>query len=170
MLELEQPRKEIRDFNSDKARSWRSHPIQLVDELLESTLPDYPITYVSNWGVAAPFEGFEGHVLNVWAKMLPGFMRTMEAAQSQRSGDIISGERIRHPTAGNKLIQFLGYDNSFFFTVAHLALAFASGGQCIIPTFTEPPRNVGLNADWSTERPSNLCRRPCARGGAETRW
>ena len=89
---------------------------------------------MSNWGVPAPFEGFEGHVLNVWAEMLPGFIRTIEAAQPRSSGHTSSGEEIWHPASGNKLIQFLGYDNSFFFTIAHLALAFAARGHCMLPT------------------------------------
>jgi methionyl-tRNA synthetase len=134
VLELERHREQIRDFYRDKAASWRFHPIQLVNELLEAPLPDYPITYMSNWGVPAPFEGFEGHVLNVWAEMLPGFMRTMETAHWRSTGNAIFGEGTWHPATGNKLIQFLGYDNSFFFTVAHLALAFASRGSCILPT------------------------------------
>ena len=41
------------------------------------------------------------------------------------------------PTAGatgNRLIQFLGYDNSFFFAVVHLILAMAARDRCILPT------------------------------------
>jgi len=132
VLELERFRSEICNFYSDKWRTWRPHPIRLIEELLEEDLPDYPITYISGWGIPAPFPGFDGHVLNVWAEMLPGLMRTAEFVESLRSNGNADGEAMWHPGSGNQLIQFLGYDNSFFFAVVHLVLAFAS--KCILPT------------------------------------
>jgi methionyl-tRNA synthetase len=134
VLELERYRDQIRDFYADKWRTWRPHSIRLVEELLEGDLPDYPITYISNWGIPAPFPGFEGHVLNAWAEMLPGLMRTAEFAESRRSNGQANGEAMWHPHSGNQLIQFLGYDNSFFFALVHLVLALASQGKCILPT------------------------------------
>lgn len=134
VLELERFRDQIRDFYADKSRAWRPHPIRLVDELLAAELPDYPITYISNWGIPAPFPGFEGHVLNVWAEMLPGLIRTAEYAEAQRKGRNVSGEAMWRRDSGNELVQFLGYDNSFFFAVVHLALALACDEEQILPT------------------------------------
>src|SRR5262249_55684445 len=117
-----------------QARFWRPHPVRLVEELLDAPLPDYPVTYLSDWGIPAPFPGCAGQVLNVWAEMLPGLMRTAEVAQTKGADGEPDGEAIWHPNSGNRLIQFLGYDNSFFFAVVHLALAMASRGRCILPT------------------------------------
>jgi len=134
VLELERFRAELRDFYADKWRSWRPHPIRLVDELLERPLPDYPITYISDWGIPAPFPDCDGHVLNVWAEMLPGLMRTVEWTEVERGERSADGEALWHPESGNRLIQFLGYDNSFFFAVVHLILSLATRDRCILPT------------------------------------
>ena len=134
VLELERYRTELREFYVDKWRTWRPHPLRLVEELLEKPLPDYPVTYISDWGIPAPFPGCDGHVLNVWAEMLPGLMRTVEWVETQRGDRNVDGEALWHPASGNRLIQFLGYDNSFFFAVVHVVLALAIRDRCILPT------------------------------------
>jgi methionyl-tRNA synthetase len=134
VLELERYRTELREFYVDKWRTWRPHPLRLVEELLEKPLPDYPVTYISDWGIPAPFPGCDGQVLNVWAEMLPGLMRTVEWVETQRGNRNVDGEALWHPASGNRLIQFLGYDNSFFFAVVHVVLALAIRDRCILPT------------------------------------
>jgi methionyl-tRNA synthetase len=134
VLELERFRAAIRNFYAEHARFWRPHPVRLVEELLEGPLPDYPITYISDWGIAAPFPDCHGQVLNVWAEMLPGLMRTAEFAQTHRDGGKADAEALWHADSGNRLIQFLGYDNSFFFAVVHLALALGYEPRILLPT------------------------------------
>lgn len=133
VLELERFRPALERFYSDKSRSWRPHVIQLVDELLAGQLIDYPITYPSTWGVPSPFPSTSGQVLNVWAEMLPGLMRTCAHAESLRRKAKVDEEALWHPSAGNRLIQFLGYDNSFFFAVVHVILGLAAETRCILP-------------------------------------
>ena len=134
VLELERFRSRIRRFYADKWRTWRPHALRLVDELLENELPDYPISYISDWGIPAPFPRLDGRVLNVWAEMFPGLMRTVEFVEARQHGNGSDGRKIWHPDSGNELIQFLGYDNSFFFFVVHLVLALARPNECILPT------------------------------------
>lgn len=133
VFELEAWREPLRRFYADKWRDWRPHLLRLVEELLEGPLPDYPVTYISDWGIAAPFPGFEGHVLNVWAEMLPGLMRTAEYVEDSAGRADADGESLWHPDSGNRIVQFIGYDNSFFFAVVHVALALASDGRVMPP-------------------------------------
>ncbi|WP_084530719.1 class I tRNA ligase family protein [Burkholderia sp. WSM2232] len=124
VLELERYRNEITRFFLDKAKHWRPHLLQLVDELLARPLPDYPITYVSDWGIPAQIPGHEGQVFNVWAEMMPGLMHAAEIATNKRPDGALHWAG----TADTRIVQFLGYDNSFFFALVHVALAFADGG------------------------------------------
>ncbi|AMV41757.1 hypothetical protein ATN79_03540 [Paraburkholderia caribensis] len=132
VLELERFREKIRGFYEDKWASWRPHLLQLVAELLENPLPDYPITYASDWGLPVKFADLEGQVLNVWAEMYPGLMHAAEIVTRQR-GEAVDGI---DQAKDNCVVQFLGYDNSFFFAIVHVALAFASGSgfrpNCIL--------------------------------------
>jgi len=123
VLELEHYREKIKNFFADKSKHWRPHLLQLVDELLARPLPDYPITYVSDWGIPAPFHGHEGQVLNVWAEMMPGLVHAAEVAVGKRSDGVLHWDT----ASDTRIVQFLGYDNSFFFALVHLALSFADG-------------------------------------------
>lgn len=126
VLELERYRDEITRFFADKSKNWRPHLLQLVDELLARPLPDYPVTYVSNWGIPAPFPGHDGQVLNVWAEMMPGLVHATEIAAGKRSD--AAGPALQWAASSDtRIVQFLGYDNSFFFALVHLALSFADG-------------------------------------------
>jgi methionyl-tRNA synthetase len=118
VLELERFREQFESYYAAKRGHWRPHLIELVDELLSRRLPDYPLTYPADWGIPAPFAGFEGQVVNVWAEMLPGLIQSTELAGAGGAWTADSRARV---------VQFLGYDNSFFFAVVHPALAWAHG-------------------------------------------
>ncbi|QBR02130.1 class I tRNA ligase family protein [Paraburkholderia pallida] len=131
-LELESYREQIRNFYAAKKGQWRPHILELVDELLAKPLADYPVTYRSEWGIAAPFPDCQGQVLNVWAEMFPGLINAanLVAERDGNSSDTSSGWNDQ-----SQVIQFLGYDNSFFFAFVHLALAFASEGKYAPPAY-----------------------------------
>jgi len=130
-LELETYRQQIKDFYAAKRGSWRPHLVALVDELLAKPLADYPVTYRSNWGIAAPFPDCEGQVLNVWAEMFPGLVNAANLVVERDT----SGAQASAWDGQSKVVQFLGYDNSYFFAFVHLALAFASDGKYAPPSF-----------------------------------
>lgn len=105
---------------------------RLLSELLAKPLPAFPVTFPSSWGIPAPFPDAEGLVLNVWAEMVPGHYYWLDLAHqfSGSSSPIVSTEQ----TA--RYIQFLGFDNSFFYAIAHLALALAGrevGIEALLP-------------------------------------
>jgi methionyl-tRNA synthetase len=133
VLELEKYREPISKFFAGKSATWRPHILKLVDELLQKPLPDFPITYVSDWGVPAPFPGFGDSVINVWAEMLPGLMRSTAIGVAGAATEVEADDELWLATHGHRLVQFLGYDNSFFFAIAHLALLMAHEGKYVLP-------------------------------------
>lgn len=122
-LEMEAFRGQIVSYYADKRGVWRPHLIELVDELLEKGLPDFPLTYPSDWGIPSPIKDTEGQVLNVWAEMLPGLVNSTRLVAQ---GPLWAGG------SSARLVQFLGYDNSFFFALVHLVLAMAHE-DCVLP-------------------------------------
>jgi methionyl-tRNA synthetase len=135
-LEIEEYREQIKAFYDVKRGTWRPHLIALVDELLSKPLADYPVTYRSSWGIPAPFPGCQGQVLNVWAEMFPGLVN---AANLVAEREVNSAAGTQAATSGwngkSQVVQFLGYDNSYFFALVHLALAFASENKYAPPAF-----------------------------------
>jgi methionyl-tRNA synthetase len=105
---------------------------RLIREMLSSRLPSFPITFPSAWGIQAPFPDCEGLVLNVWAEMVPGHYYWLERAHA-------AAENTR-PLIGKmsqaRYVQYLGFDNSFFYALAHLALALSAreaGLEALVP-------------------------------------
>jgi len=127
VLELESFRDRFEAFYAEKRGQWRPHLMEFVEEMLARPLPDYPLTYVSQWGIPAPFPGLEGQVLNVWAEMLPGLMNSTREACKAADQHAEKGLAFWHKDDGAELVQFLGYDNAFFFAFVHLALTWGVG-------------------------------------------
>jgi methionyl-tRNA synthetase len=114
VLPLEDYRDRFTEFYARRRDTMRPHVLRFVEEMLARPLPDFPISYPADWGIPVPVDGFTGQVLNVWAEMLPGLTR-------------LAGDAWR-ADSGYEPVQFLGYDNTFYFSLAHLALIFAYGG------------------------------------------
>ncbi len=90
---------------------------RLIDALFDKPLPDFPITFPSTWGIPAPFPDADGMVLNVWAEILPGHYHWLDQADAARGAPL---------SKDADYVQFLGFDNSFFYVLAHVALAMAA--------------------------------------------
>lgn len=127
VLPLEEYRERFTDFFARRRAAMRPHVLRFVEEMLARPLPDFPVSYPADWGIPVPVAGFEGQVLNVWAEMLPGLVHMAGAARAARtpgeSGDPWAAG------SGYEPVQFLGYDNTFYFSLAHLGLNFAHGGM-----------------------------------------
>ncbi|MEA5504482.1 class I tRNA ligase family protein [Halotia wernerae UHCC 0503] len=132
-LELEPLREQFRDFFDKQRGIWRPHIMQLVFDVLDKPLPDYPISFISDWGIPVPFPGFEGQVINVWAEMLPGLMESTRKAAMKHSPKV-SVSDLWNAENGYELVQFLGFDNSFFFAIVHIALLMTSQEEWILPS------------------------------------
>jgi methionyl-tRNA synthetase len=124
-LPVERYRDRIASFYGERRARWRRHLPRLVDELLSEPLADYPVSYVSDWGIPVGLPGFEGQVWNVWAEMLPGLVNSTALA-AEAAGAPPPEADWWDERAGATLVQFLGFDNSYFFGVTHLAMLFAA--------------------------------------------
>ena len=113
VLPVEDYREEIIEFYRMKRGVWRPHLIQLVDELLSKPLADYPISHTSSWGIPIGLPEWDGHVINVWAEMGLGLLHLLN--QHRDDTEMQKG----------RYVQFLGYDNSYFFAIVHPVLQFA---------------------------------------------
>jgi methionyl-tRNA synthetase len=133
VLELERLRDRFQAYYADKWTTWRPHILRLVRECLERPLPDCPITYPHDWGIKAPFRGFEDQVINAWPELLTGLIvATGRAAQLSGRTELLDG--IWRAAAAPKVVQFFGYDNSFFYTFVHLGLLLAYEGHYALPS------------------------------------
>ncbi|CAL9625880.1 hypothetical protein SUDANB176_05955 [Streptomyces sp. enrichment culture] len=126
VLPLEEYRGQFTEFYRRRRATMRPHVLRFVDEMLSRPLPDFPVSYPADWGIPVGIDGFDGQVFNVWAEMLPGLRHMAEAARVRRAPKTPAG--VWAGDSGFELVQFLGYDNTFYFSFAHLGLAFAHGG------------------------------------------
>lgn len=126
VLPLEEYREQFTEFYRARRATMRPHVLRFVDEMLSRPLPDFPVSYPADWGIPVGIDGFDGQVFNVWAEMLPGLRHMAEAARARRGPATPPG--VWAADSGFELVQFLGYDNTFYFAFAHLGLTFAHGG------------------------------------------
>ena len=131
-LPLEQYRADFERYYARTDVVWRTHVIDLVRQLLAARLPDFRLTYPSGWGIPVGIDGLAGQRFNAWGEMLPGLVNSVALAAAAQDGDA-SWCRFEPAPPRTELVQFFGFDNSFFFAFAHLGLLFASGAGCIQP-------------------------------------
>lgn len=115
-FDLDQFRGDLKEFYEQKKGHWRPHIIRLVDELLaKDTLGQFPMTLPMSWGAEVGLPGWEGHVWNAMAEMGPGLVHTLDSVSETNAA-----------AANTQLVQFLGYDNSYFFAVINVCLQIAA--------------------------------------------
>jgi len=131
MLDLEAYRTRISTVLDRLLVAPRPTLRRLIDDILGARLPLFPITFASSWGIPSPFDGAQGEVLNVWAEMVPGHYWWLRQAAAMRDcGDPFNAGDVEY-------FQYLGFDNSFFYVFAHLALALAAedaGLDALLPS------------------------------------
>ena len=94
---------------------------RLLEEILSHSLPCFPVTFPSTWGIPAPFPDSDGMVLNVWAEMVPGHYYWINEACKKRNYPSPIGRSTPY-----RYVQYFGFDNSFFYAIAHLGLALSA--------------------------------------------
>jgi methionyl-tRNA synthetase len=146
---VEEYRAELEQYYATKKGHWRPHILQLMDELFSRELIDFPITYPTNWGLPSYFPGTEGQVINAWAEGMPASMYGNACGEK----NTVSMDAAWRAETGNRLAYFLGFDNSYFWGVTHLALLMAHGGKYLLPESIVPNEFYELeNAKFSTSR------------------
>jgi methionyl-tRNA synthetase len=116
----------------------------LIDSLLERPLPDFPITYRSDWGLPARLPSGGGAVYNVWAEMYPGHLHWTRRAQAAEDGE----SSLWEVADDVRYVQFIGFDNSFFYAVAHVAMGLAASAARLPAA---PPADIVTNQFYLLE-------------------
>ncbi|MBL0941864.1 MAG: class I tRNA ligase family protein, partial [Alphaproteobacteria bacterium] len=102
---------------------------RLVRDILDRGLPDLAITHTSQWGMAAPFEGFENQKLCSWCEMVPAYLFALHNIPNESNG---IKNFLDEPKA--KITLFFGFDNAYFYTIIMPALFLAYDHAIKLPT------------------------------------
>jgi methionyl-tRNA synthetase len=133
VLPLEEYRSELTAYYADRASRWRPHIGQLVAEVLDRPLPDFPITYPYHWGIPAPFPETPGQVINAWVEGMPASMYCTAWAAEQLGAEPGPADELWRAEHDPEIVYFLGFDNAYFWGVTHLALLLAHRGRYAVP-------------------------------------
>jgi methionyl-tRNA synthetase len=135
VLPMEEYRDRLTAYHEAWAPYWRPHMVRMVRDVLSRPLLDLPITYPLEWGIRAPFPETPGQVLNAWLELIPAGIYTTSycAAQLGQLQRWREPGQLWLPEANRRLVHFLGFDNAYFFCLAHMALMMAHGDKYILP-------------------------------------
>jgi methionyl-tRNA synthetase len=141
----------------------------LCHGLLDHGLPDIAVTQPMAWGVPVTVPGFEHQRYFVWAEMAPGYLASL--AESLRL-------RGRHPEEWRRewgqsdVVQFFGWDNSYFHALLFPALMAAYDPGLRLPTallanefyqlddlkFSTSRQHAIWGSDMLSAVPADVCR------------
>ncbi|WP_375411106.1 class I tRNA ligase family protein [uncultured Bradyrhizobium sp.] len=121
VFEMEMFRPALMDFYAANA-SFRPRYIELVRSALSRPLPDFPISVPGSWGIPLNHPELPGQVINAWAEVMAHLVWCYRRASN-------GGVR-------GRIVNFFGFDNSYFYGIVHAALLIASGQQEWLPHAT----------------------------------
>jgi methionyl-tRNA synthetase len=122
VLRLERYRQELTAMWSAAVLTPRVR--QLVGRYITEGLPDVPLAYPTDWGIATDPHLGEDLRVDVWSEMGLGYLHAIGAHLDPAAGDL-DGYRRAWEQAG-PLWHFLGIDNAFYYAVLFPALAIAA--------------------------------------------
>lgn len=133
VLPMERYRERIREHFAEHGKAMRPHMIQAIEEMLSRPLPDYPVTYPISWGIPAPFPEVAGQVINPNAEPA-AWSIYCAALAAERRGTVPAGDdELWLAGADTKVVYFLGFDNTYPFAIAAVAMLLASDGRYLLP-------------------------------------
>ncbi len=94
----------------------------LCESFLAAGLPTVGLSRVADWGIPVPVPGLAGQVLSTWLELGPSMMAQAEALGEKRGW---SPERRDILGGGLRVVNFFGFDNSFFYALLTSALFLA---------------------------------------------
>lgn len=110
-IDLNSYREEIAAFYKMNHR-FRPRYLQLIDKVLKQGLPVYPITVPGDWGIPYSQSSYPGQVLNAWPEIMAQHISAYIDAEVDRFANL----------APPRVVNFFGFDNSFFYAILHLAM------------------------------------------------
>lgn len=104
------------------------------EKQLADGLPDVPISHVSDWGIPVPVEDPElaGQTLYVWFEMAARYLAYAQHVAEGQGEEEGYGHYWRRKDAS--IVQFFGFDNSFWYTLMLPALYMAYDPTLRLPT------------------------------------
>jgi methionyl-tRNA synthetase len=133
VLPVERYRERIREHFTVHGRAMRPHMKQAIEEMLSRPLPDYPVTYPISWGIPAPFPEVAGQVFNPNAEPAAWSIYCATLAAERRGKGLAADDELWLADAGTKVVYFLGFDNTYPFAIAAVAMLLASDGRYLLP-------------------------------------
>jgi methionyl-tRNA synthetase len=130
---LEDYRQLLQQYFNHNSWKYRKHLQDLINNMLTQPLPDVPITNYYKWGIPVPLNSFKGYVLNVWFEMFPGHINSLREYNKNNSLNNKKFSWLNKEKTN--IIQFLGFDNSFYYVFLHQALALASNKYALSDSF-----------------------------------
>jgi methionyl-tRNA synthetase len=153
VLPMEEYRDELRQHFASHASAMRPHMVQAIGEILSRPLLDYPVTYPISWGIPAPFPEVAGQVINPNAEPMAWSIHCTALSAEHRGTTSASEDELWLAGAGTKVVYFLGFDNTYPFAVAGMAMLLAHGGRYLLPDQFITNEFYELdNAKFSTSR------------------
>lgn len=153
VLPLERYRERIRAHFTRYGAAMRPHMAQTIDEMLSRPLPDYPVTYPISWGIPAPFPEVAGQVINPNAEPAAWSIYCGTLAARGRGIPLAGDDELWRAGADTKVVYFLGFDNTYPFAVAAVAMLLAADGRYLLPEEFVTNEFYELdNAKFSTSR------------------
>jgi methionyl-tRNA synthetase len=119
---------ETENFRDDLAKFYWTNPRfrtrykWLAEDALRQPLPDFPITLVGNWGIPINHSDFPGQVINAWPELVVH--------------QLYGHKRLRKKGAHPRVVNFFGFDNSYFYAILHAALLLAAEQKDWLPYAT----------------------------------
>jgi len=153
VLPLERYRERIRAHFAHNGRAMRPHMVQAIEQMLSRPLPDYPITYPISWGIPAPFAEVRGQSINPNAEPAAWSIYCAALAAEGRGLDPDSDDELWQAPADTNVVYFLGFDNTYPFAIAGVAMFLATDGRYLLPQEFVTTEFYELdNAKFSTSR------------------
>ncbi|HEY0020859.1 MAG TPA: class I tRNA ligase family protein [Longimicrobium sp.] len=108
------------------------HLKSLIDRMLAAGLPDVAVTHFSRWGIPADLPGLEGQRIYVWFEMAAGHVAaTRDVCEAQGRVD---GWEAFWKSPDTEIVEFMGFDNGYFYSVLFPAIYFAFDGGMRAPS------------------------------------
>jgi len=96
-----------------------AHLAALCDTMLAQGLPDIPVSNPADWGIPVPVPGLPGQTIYAWFEMAPGYLSATAEMRADRGEDPSWESFWRSDDA--EVVQFFGYDNSYFHAILFTA-------------------------------------------------
>ncbi len=119
---------------------------QLIDEL-----PDIAAGHPTDWGIPVPVPGYGEQTIYAWLEMAPGFLAATDEVLAGRGETATWRDVLCDDDHG--LVQFFGFDNSYYFAILFPALWMAYDPEIRLPTAFVTNEFLRLDgAKFSTSR------------------